>query len=571
VCRKDHEEIVEVYCKRQSNNNYVGNCPWHGHVSRSKQSFIVWYDHGNLDTFRCWGCDEKGSAISQDEVDDLENRSEDNIKSLLIKRLQIHEKKYRMTEAGNAQRFVDKYSDRIHFCVEENAWYYYDGTKWTSQNGMIMAKRFALEIADDIRKEGKKLNNDMGQTLLKWANQTESSKNVNSMLSLASIMEEICINAAQFNQDIYLFNCKNGTLDLRTGLLRQHDPKDYITDCAPVDYDADAQTKLWTQCLDQWMLGNTNKIIYLQNLMGICLTGDRRCRVFPIFIGNGKNGKNIFLETISGVLGSYSGKAPEGLLVKSKHPKYLEIMTLKGKRMTIASESEEGMRIDTRLVKEMTGDKEGTGRYLYQDFVTFSYTHKCILMTNHEPIISSDKAMWDRIHKVNWDKVFTEKEQDRMLGEKMVAEYSGILNWLLVGCKRWIKTQDLIAPPEIIHSTKEYQNNSNPLKLFLDECCDLDPDYSVRVSDIYEAYQEWSGNRGISKKKFGMEMKNLGHEQEIRNLEKKKYRCWKGLTLNDDGQSYLSQNTYFVDISGTDGTDGTDPEDGADDIEWSKG
>lgn len=541
----ESDEVEEIYCEKQSpsSNNYVGNCPWHS--SRSKRSLIIWYDGGKMDSFKCWGCDTKGAVISQDEVDDLENQNMSNIKTILLDRLKRKQKKYNLTDVGNAQRFVDKYSDRIRFVEQEKRWYQYDGIRWTSENASAIVHRYAIEIAKSIHAEAINCNNEHRDALLRWAKRSESASAMNSMLNIAQHLEQINISSTDFNKDIYLLNCLNGTIDLKTGWLWEHNPDDLITNLAPVIYDADAKAERWVICLDQWMIGNQNKIQYLQNLLGICLTGDRRCRVFPIFIGLGKNGKNIFLEAICSILGTYAGKAPEFLLVRSNNPKNTEIMTLKDKRLVIASETKEGMVIDTRLVKEMTGDKQGTGRGLYQDYVTFDYTHKCILMTNHEPYIGTDKAMWDRIHKVTWDKEFTKDEQDRLLDEKLQKEYSGILNWLLEGCRRWFEIEDLVAPPEIVHSTQEYRNDSHPLSQFMEECCEVGICAYVRVGELYEAYERWVGKHPISKKKFGEEMKNLKYEQKNKNIGHKIYRCWIGITLNDDGQSYLKKDTYF--------------------------
>jgi len=562
ICKNGSEEVEEIYCELQSfsSNNYAGSCPWHN--SRSGQSLIIWFDNGRLDSFKCFGCDEKGSAVSQDEVDDLKDPSVDNIKSILLNRLKKKQKKYNLSDKGNAIHFVDKYQDKIRYVEEEKRWYYYDGVRWSSERASAIVHQYAMSISESIYKEALNCNPDYRDKLLKWAKRSESASSIKSMLNLAQHMEQINISSTDFDKDIYLLNCLNGTLDLKTGFLREHAPDDLMTNLAPVIFDADAKAERWYICLDQWMLGNNNKIQYLQNLMGICLTGDRRCRILPIFIGIGKNGKSLFLEVICSLLGTYAGKAPEFLLVQTKNPKYNEIMTLKDKRLVIASETKEGMAIDTRLVKEMTGDKEGMGRGLYKDYVTFLFTHKCILMTNHEPRIGSDKAMWDRIHKVAWDKEFTKDEQDRMLDEKLAKEYSGILNWLLEGCRRWFEIEDLIAPAEIVHSTQEYREESHPLSQFLEECCENDCGAYVRVAGLYEAYNNWAGKFPISKKKFGAEMKNMGYEQETRYIGKKNYRCWIGITLNDDGQSFLSKGPFFTNSASDDN------EESVDDTDW---
>ena len=114
-------------------------------------------------------------------------------------------------------------------------------------------------------------------------------------LAVARSYDEISTYESHLDKDPYLFNCENGTIDLRTGQCREHNPSDMITKLASVTFDPQAICSHWLDCLHTWMQGDGDRIKYLQWLMGMSLTGDTCARLFPIFHGAGKNGKSVFL------------------------------------------------------------------------------------------------------------------------------------------------------------------------------------------------------------------------------------------------------------------------------------
>ena len=102
-----------------------------------------------------------------------------------------------------------------------------------------------------------------------------------------------------------------------------------------------------------------------------------------IFYGEGSNGKSVFLDTLSGLMGDYAAEAPPDLLVirkREEHP--TEIADLCGKRLVVASEMEEGCRLRVQLVKRLTGNARLRARFMRQDYFEFPRTHKLVLITN---------------------------------------------------------------------------------------------------------------------------------------------------------------------------------------------
>ena len=456
ICREGHDEVETIECDLTS-NHYYGDCPWHNSVSG--RSLCI-YDEENR--FYCFGCTDKGVVLSQDDVDDMDDRSSTHIKELLIQRWKTKQRKYPLTDAGNAERFADEYSDRMRYNWDNKKWLTYDGLRWNAQEGEATAHNYALKIARSIYQEAiKKSEPDEKKRYFSWALKSESAFGISNMLKIARALPTIRTYSKNLNQDIYLLNCNDGTIDLRTGKLQEHNPDDMITELAPVDFDLDARCPMWENCLDTWMDANLEKIQYLQQFMGMCLTGDNTSRVFPVFYGEGMNGKSKFLDTISEIMGSYADEAPENFLVATRNEKKNEIAELKDKRLVIASETEKNVKLASKLIKSITGDTMMKGRLLYQQSITFRITYKCILVTNHLPKVENDKAIWDRIHKIGWNVSIPPEQRDYYLLEKLRKEHAGILQWLISGCLQWLKEGKLIAPQSIIESTNEYKEQSN--------------------------------------------------------------------------------------------------------------
>jgi len=189
-----------------------------------------------------------------------------------------------------------------------------------------------------------------------------------------------------------------------------------------------------------------------------CLTGDVSVQILPIFYGPGGNGKNVFLDTLMGVMGPFAEEAPDGLITaraSDEHP--TEIADLHGKRLIVASETEENKKLRIGLVKKITGNKFLKGRFMRQDYFQFERTHKTVLVTNNKPVVTeSSNAIWRRLRLIPFVVTIPEGRQDRQLTEKLVAEWPGILSWAVRGCLDWQSRQcDLEFPQAVREATEE--------------------------------------------------------------------------------------------------------------------
>ncbi|MBN2286041.1 MAG: bifunctional DNA primase/polymerase [Tissierellales bacterium] len=543
ICRDGEDEIEVIECDWCS-NHYYGRCPWHPN-SVSGHSLCI-YDLE--DRFYCFGCNEKGVAMSQDEVDELDNKSDDHIKELLVEHWKSRQRKYSLTDAGNAERFADTFGDQIKYNWDNKRWMAYDGIRWNVEQGEAIAHNFAVQIARDIHKEALKISDhDIKKRHIAWALKSESAYGIINMLKLARALPTIRTYSDNLNKDIYLLNCNNGTVNLKTGLLQPHNPSDMITELVPVDYIKDAQCQLWLDCLDTWMKSDQEVINFLQKLMGMCLTGDITSRIFTIFYGEGMNGKSIFVDTISEIMGCYADVAPENFLIETRNDKKNEIAELKDKRLVVASETDKHVKLSSKLVKSITGDRRIKGRLLYQQSVTFDITYKCILVTNHLPEVEDDKAIWDRIRKIEWNVRIPPEKRDPYLLDKLRAEHAGILQWLIQGCIQWFKEGKLIAPQAVVDATNQYKEQSNPLKDFFEECCIISPEAKIKTSDLYKAYSEWIGKCSVTKREFNEYIRENGYREGRTTKNGKTIRYWTGITITESFSSSCS--FFFEDLN----------------------
>lgn len=404
---------------------------------------------------------------------------------------------FKMTDLGNAERLVYSFGDQIRYCHAWKAWLIWDGVRWVVDDTEKI-KQLSKKVVRLIYEEATKAkDDDKRRALVRHALSSENEYRICSMIKLAQ--SEMVITPKEFDNNPFLLNVNNGTIDLRTGKLRPHQREDFITKLAPVDFDEKAISPLWYAFLNQIMDGNYSLISFLQRAVGYSLTGDVSEQCLFIFFGSGANGKSTFLNTIGYMFGDYSQQMPtETLMVKTRGAIPNDVARLKGSRFITASEAEAEHRFAESLVKQMTGGDTITARFLHKEFFDFEPTHKIFLGTNHKPVIQgTDYAIWRRIRLVPFEITIPENERDKHLVSKLQKEISGILAWAVKGCLEWQKC-GLGTPEEVLKATNEYRNELDIINDFITECCVLGSDYEVLTKDIYEKYKEWCEENGDS-------------------------------------------------------------------------
>jgi putative DNA primase/helicase len=356
---------------------------------------------------------------------------------------------------------------------------------------------------------------DIADDTLKWAHRSQDAKRINNLLDLARCEPSIPVLPDQLDRDPWLLNVQNGTIDLRTGEIRAHDPDDFITKLCPVIFDPAADCPTWRSFLST-IMPITAITEYLQRLAGYWITGRTTDHILPVLYGTGANGKSTFVNTIFEVLGpDYSGKAPRDLLIAARGEKHPTAQAwLHGKRFVCCIETADGARLDEALVKDLTGGGKITARRMREDLWSFESTHKIALVTNHKPQVrGTDYAMWRRLRVIPFTVMIPPERQDKELPDKLRKELPGILNWMLEGCSQ-LQQIGLADPLEVILATSQYRDEQDRLGAFITERCTIGKDLRASISDFYKAYKEWckaNGEEESTNTAFGLAMGERGY------------------------------------------------------------
>lgn len=400
------------------------------------------------------------------------------------------------TDMGNAERFNRLAGDKIIF-VQNIGWHLWDGCRYVSNEEGVKELYKALvikELYNEVSQKAQEHDTQSVKDMANWAKRSESDKNIISALASAASMEGIFVKPEDLDSDPMLLNVINGTLNLQTGALKNHDPDDLITKLAPVEFDPEATAPIWDRTLNRIFAGNQALINFFKRAIGYSITGKISEQCWFIMHGVGANGKSLTSNSLKDMLGDYAGPGAPNLLMMARggsdrHP--TELADLMGKRMVVCQETEEGRRLSEVLVKQMTGGDAIKARYMRQDFFEFDPTHKLWVATNHKPVIKdTTESTWRRIRLIPFEVVIPAAERDQELPKKLKKEWSGILNWALEGCLEW-QRDGMNPPEEVMAATSEYRNDQDIISKFIAEECFESPELRTQLNDLFEGYKSW--------------------------------------------------------------------------------
>jgi len=440
---------------------------------------------------------------------------------------------FNLTDLGNAERLISRHGENIRYSEERKRWLIWNSKVWGWDFGskvMSLAKETARNI---LREAADEKDDEQRKALIKHAVRSESEARLTAMVALAQSEPGIPVQSKELNSNPWLFNCDNGTIDLRTGELLPNNREDLITIMSPVSYDPHAPCKLWLKFLDRVMGGSTELAQYLQRAVGYSLTGDMRAQVLFFLFGLGNNGKSTFIATIRKLMAGYGATAPVDMfLAKDKTargPKE-DLANLQGKRFVAASEVEVGRRLAVVVIKEMTGGEAIRADRKYEHEIEFQPTHKLWISGNHKPaIVDTSLAIWRRIKLIPFTVTIPDNEIDQDLPLKLEAELPGILAWSVEGCLAWQRF-GLKEPREITAATMAYRQEEDILAEYIQDCCVLKATATVAKGDLFENYKQWCEDTGcqpVSQKTLRTRLIERG----ITEGHSKSVRYWRGIGL----------------------------------------
>lgn len=451
----------------------------------------------------------------------------------------------------NGEQFAQDHRGNSVYVPETKSWFVWSGSHWQRDMGSIKTTSMAKATVERLRIEAESLPEDERKAARNHAKASGNANKLDAMMATARSEDGMARSATLFDQNHFLLAVKNGTIDLKTGEIRPHDPEDWMTRRSSIQFASDAKAPRWETFLQEIFSGDEELISYIKRLVGYCLTGSVKEQGLWVFWGSGANGKSVFTSVLDNLLGEYHLRCDPELFVEGRARAAGQasphIIALKGRRIAIASETKAGAKMAETALKELTGGDKLTGRQLHQEPQEFHPTHKLILLTNHRPRVTQDPALWRRLRLVPFEVSF-EGREDKNLADTLKKEVSGILRWAVEGCLEW-QRDGLKTPEKVKAATEEYKREEDVVGRFLEECCRLEPARTTSTA-LFSRFQIWLKGQGIkaawTQRQLSLELKN----RNIESIKSDGIMVWNGLSIihNIDGENsyYEAEQRSFI-------------------------
>ena len=389
-------------------------------------------------------------------------------------------------EDAVALEFALVHAGLFRYVAAWNRWLRWDGQRWQFEN--------TLAAFD----EGRKLCRAAGNA---------KAKTVAAVVALARTDRQLAATVDQWDANAWLLGTVAGVVESRTGAVRPASPDDYLTQITTVAPDGDCP--VWRSFLDRITGGDHELVAYLQRVCGYALTGDTSEDALFFIYGTGANGTSVFLKTIAGILGDHHKTANVETFMVSRNERHpTDLADLRGARLVTAIETEEGRRWDEPKIKALTGGDRIKARFMRQDFFEYTPRFKLMIAGNHRSSIRTvDEAIRRRMNLIPFTVTIPKDERDLELANKLVAEWPGILAWMVQGCLAW-QRDGLKPPAAVVSATEDYLESEDALGSFISECCETGPNESD-PKEWAERTGEFVGN----KRMFGQKLEDKGFER----------------------------------------------------------
>lgn len=448
---------------------------------------------------------------------------------------------------GVADRVIRAFPDAFRYRPGAD-WYVWRGTHWSiDRSGRVIEYISATvdlmiaagDLLDPEPEPGQKKS--PRDKWLTWCRDLGETRSLYAVERRLQTWPGVCVSEG-WDADPWLFNAASGTIDLRTGEARAHQPGDLITVCAPASlvdpgfcFPGDgAHGSRWSAFLEQ-VLPDADLRAYIQRAIGQSLIGRQREHHCFMLTGHGGNGKGSFARGIAQALGAYFSTLPATFFVESPHtPHPTEIADLAGRRLVMSAEIPASKKFDETRLKEITGGDRLKARYIAKDFFEFDPSHTVWLSCNEKPrIVAVDNGIWRRMKVIRFGVTIAPEQMDRNLDETLASERDLILSWALEGCRRYL-AEGLGTCAEVDAETGDYRASQDTLALALAEVCDFGADLTEGSADLHSALVRWWGDMGLA---FAPNQIVLGRELGRRGFERQSTgtaRRWRGLRVKDE-------------------------------------
>ena len=420
-------------------------------------------------------------------------------------------KRYPATDLGNARFVRDfitadgsgvRYSPEAgFFLLKEGVWVAdrLDRTRAYVQEAADKVQEFADRLADEERDPETGQPGKRARAWLRWAAHSQSSRGIDAAVKELQALPDVATDLGDFDRDPDLLAVENGVVNLRTGDLLPHDAAYLMTRKVRVAYRPEARAPRWEAFLDEVFPAYPDLPSFIQRLVGYGITGRTDEQAFAVLWGTGANGKSVFTDTLTEIFRDLTVTTPFSTFEeRSSGGIPNDLAALKGARLVMAAEGEQGRPMAESVLKRVTGRDLIAARFMRKEFFEFRPTFLLMLATNFKPNFrGQDEGLWRRVKLIPWERYFAPHERDHHLGAALLREAEGILAWAVQGAVRWY-AQGLGDPSVITDSTKEYRETSDALAGFL-------PGVWVRDSEVgrvdgkvlFDSYLAWADEENL--------------------------------------------------------------------------
>jgi len=335
------------------------------------------------------------------------------------------------------------------------------------------------------------------------------------------LIGDALLDKEEANNDLLNYlTLQNGLYNIEKRQLASHAPDIFTTNLLPYDFDLEAKCPRFLQFLNEIFIDNegkidTGKISFIQEAVGYGFHKSINIPALFFLVGDGSNGKSVFLNTITSLFGEHNTCSISLNYMSNEY--YL--LNLLGKMINISTETPK-KNFGTDIVKAIVAGDWVTGRVPYQRPTKFKPFAKHFLAMNAlPPIDDNSHGLWRRIYVVDFPRIFNEEEQDKQLTEKLNGELSGIFNWALEGYNR-LRSKDFqfFQVKSMKKAKKAYRDDNDSVLAYIKHNfnkTDKEED-AVSFKYIYQKYRFFCHSEGYSnplkKKDFKNKLKSLGYK-----------------------------------------------------------
>ena len=441
-------------------------------------------------------------------------------------------RKYAWNDLGNGRLFADWYRDIARYVPERKKWFVFNGKVWVPDVGNLTVMELCKKLADILLAyaatvEGEERRIAYVKHISKW-----QSRNTRSVI-LDDAASVYPITLDRFDADPYLFNCRNGTLDLKSGEFHAHRADDLLSKISGVEYRPDAKSERWEKFIEEVMAASedsdaqidTDRAQFMQKALGYALTGDTSQECFFLLYGpTTRNGKGTTMETIIRMMGDYGTTCRPDTIAQRKGSNASgpneDVARLAGARFVNISEPDKRMVLSSALVKTLTGGDTITARYLNENSFEYRPQFKLFVNTNHLPSVTDNTLFTsDRVMTIPFVHHFSDEERDPKLKSELssASNLSGILNWCLEGL-RMLNTQGLNPPESVRLATESYRRTNDKLGRFIDDELEAGPGFQAIMTEVYERYRAWCETNGVYPESSENVKQELGMRMDIKRV-----------------------------------------------------